>query len=55
MEEIIRANIVRFKKLLESETNPTKRTMIIRLLGEEEAKLQEPRNHVNGLLNVDAF
>jgi hypothetical protein len=41
MEEIMRANIDRFKRLLTSETDSTKRAMIVQLLGEEEAKLQE--------------
>ena len=34
------ANIDRFKLLLETESDPTKRAMIIRLLADEEAKLQ---------------
>ena len=38
MHRIVQANIDRFKLLLESETDPTKRTMIICLLAEEEAK-----------------
>ena len=38
MYRIIRANIARFKLLLETETDPTKRAMEIRLLAEEEAK-----------------
>jgi hypothetical protein len=42
MRRIIQANIDRFKKLLESETDPTKRAMEIRLLAEEEAKLPKP-------------
>jgi hypothetical protein len=37
---IIQANIDRFKELLTIETDPTKRAMITRLLGEEEAKLR---------------
>lgn len=40
MYRIIKANIDRFKKLLETETNPTKRSMEARLLAEEEAKLK---------------
>jgi len=39
MHRIIQANIDRFKLLLENETDPTKRAMILRLLAEEEAKL----------------
>ena len=38
MDRIIKANIERFKLLLETETDPTKRAMEIRLLAEEEAK-----------------
>jgi len=40
MKEIIQANIDRYKKLLETTTEPTKRVMIIRLCAEEEAKLK---------------
>jgi len=36
--KIIQANIDRFKLLLQTTTDPTKRAMIIRLLAEEEAK-----------------
>ena len=38
MHRIIQANIDRFKLLLETETDPTKRAIEIRLLAEEEAK-----------------
>ena len=41
MRRIIEANIARFKKLLESETDPTKRAMLTRLLAEEEEKLKQ--------------
>jgi hypothetical protein len=42
---IIQANIDRFKLLLKTETDPTKRAMEIRLLAEEEAKLMpKPEN-----------
>jgi hypothetical protein len=40
MRRIIEANIARFKELLKSETDPTKRAMELRLLAEEEAKLK---------------
>jgi hypothetical protein len=40
MKRIIQANIDRFKLLLESETDPTKRAMLVRLLTEQEEKLQ---------------
>ena len=40
MHEIIQANIERLKLLLQTETDPTKRAMEIRLLAEEEAKRQ---------------
>jgi hypothetical protein len=38
MRRIVQANIDRLNKLLETETDPTKRTMEIRLLAEEKAK-----------------
>jgi hypothetical protein len=38
MRRIIQANIDRFKELLKTETDPTKRAMEARLLAEEEAK-----------------
>ena len=42
---VIQANIDRFKLLLKTETDPTKRAMEIRLLAEEEAKLMsKPEN-----------
>ena len=40
MRRIIQANVDRFKELLKTETNPTKRAMETRLLTEEEAKLR---------------
>lgn len=40
MRRIIKANIDR-KELLFSETDPTKRAMLIRLLAEEETKLKQ--------------
>jgi hypothetical protein len=40
VHRIIKANIERFKLLLQTETDPTKRAMEIRLLAEEEAKLK---------------
>lgn len=39
VRRIIQANIDRFKKLLETETDATRRAMEARLLAEEEAKL----------------
>jgi len=39
MREIIQANIKRFKSLLKTETDASKRAMLIRLLAEEETKL----------------
>jgi hypothetical protein len=39
MQSIIKANIERFKLLLTTEIDPTKRAMEIRLLAEEEEKL----------------
>ena len=41
MRRIIQANIDKFKLLLKTETDPTKRAVEIRLLAEEEAKLEE--------------
>ncbi len=41
MRRIIQANIDRFKLLLETEADPTKRAMEIRLLAEEEEKLKQ--------------
>jgi hypothetical protein len=53
LRTVIELNIKRYRKLLETETNDTKRETITRLLAEEEAKLastgqrgengQEPR------------
>ncbi len=40
MKQIIKANIDRFKLLLESEADPTKRAMLLRLLGEQEQQLE---------------
>ncbi len=39
MHRIVKANIERFKLLLTTEVDPTKRAMIIRLLAEEEQKV----------------
>ena len=44
MQRIVQANIERFKLLLQTETDPTKRAMEIRLLAEEEAKLPKREN-----------
>ena len=41
MRRIIQANIDRLKELLKMEADPTKRTMELRLLAEEEAKLKQ--------------
>ncbi len=41
MRRIIQANIDRFKLLLETEADPTKRSLEIRLLAEEEEKLKQ--------------
>lgn len=40
MRRIIQANIVRYKELLQTENDATKRIMEKRLLAEEEAKLK---------------
>ncbi len=50
MQSIIKANIERFKSLLSTETEPSKRAMEIRLLAEEEdklAKMPKPENPRN--------
>jgi hypothetical protein len=47
MKRIVQANIDRFKLMLEEETDPAKRSMIHRLLTEQEAELKkvdEPAN-----------
>ena len=40
MKRIIQANIDRFKLMLETEADPTKRAVLFRLLGEQEAELK---------------
>lgn len=40
MKKIIQANINHFKQLLETTTDQTKRTTLLRLLSEEEAKME---------------
>ena len=45
MHRIIQANIVRFKELLKTEADPTKRAMETSLLAEEEAKLTNSPMH----------
>jgi len=49
MKRIIQANIDRFKLLLESETDPTKRTMLFRLLAEETKKLDAVEKTPRGI------
>ena len=44
MDRIIQANIDRFKLLLKTETDQTKRAMAERLLAEEEAKQKQAPN-----------
>ena len=41
VETIIRLNIERYKKLLENNIDETKRQMVMRLLAEEQANLDE--------------
>lgn len=41
MKRIIRANIDRFKQMLDAETDPAKRALLCRLLAEQEAELKE--------------
>ena len=38
MDQIVQANLDRFRWLLETETDPAKRSMLSRLLAEETAK-----------------
>lgn len=40
MQSIAQANVDHFNRLLETETDPTKRAMIIRLLAEEQVKVK---------------
>ena len=48
MRRIIHANIDRFNELLKTESDATKRTIMMRLLAEEEAKLKAlPPHHKN--------
>jgi bacterioferritin (cytochrome b1) len=41
MHRIVQANIDKFKKLLETETDPTKRAVLLRLLAAEEEQKRE--------------
>ena len=41
MHRIAQANIDKFKRLLETETDPTKRGVLVRLLAEHEEQKQE--------------
>ena len=41
MKRIIRANIDRFKQMLDAETDPAKREILSRLLAEQEAELKK--------------
>lgn len=41
MRRIIQANIDRFKQMLETETDPAKRAIALKLLAEEEEKLKK--------------
>jgi hypothetical protein len=43
MKRVIQANINRFKLCLEAEADPTNRTVLFRLLAEQEAKLNQER------------
>ncbi len=52
MKRIIKANIERFKLLLESETDPTKRAMLLRLLGEQEEKLEAAEKMPLGVIKA---
>jgi len=52
MLRIPKANIDRFNLLLETETDPVKRAMIIHLLAEEKEKAKD---HVNGKSGLSLF
>jgi hypothetical protein len=58
-QRIIKANIDKFKSLLEIETDPTKRAMLIRLLDEEEAKqrkyLARQARPMSGIVQVEGL
>ena len=41
MQRIVQANIDKFKRLLETETDATKRAVLIRLLAEQEDQKRE--------------
>ncbi len=41
MRRIVQANIDKFKRLLETETDPTKRALLVRLLAEQEKQKKE--------------
>ena len=41
MHRIVQANIDKFKKLLETETDPKKRAVLVRLLAEQEELKRE--------------
>jgi hypothetical protein len=47
MKRIIQANIDRFKLMLEDEIDPAKRSMIHRLLIEQEAELKKVEEQIN--------
>lgn len=44
-KKVAQLNIDRFRKLLTTETDETKRKLMLRLLAEEEAKLASTRGH----------
>ena len=48
MDNIAKANIDRFNRLLETEADPAKRAMLMRLLSEEEAKQRTAREEKQG-------
>ena len=49
MKRIIQANIDRFKLLLETDTDPTKRAMLFRLLAEQETELKRTAEAPSGV------
>lgn len=43
VRNIAQANVDRFEALLQTETEPTKRAMLVRLIAEEKEKLKAPK------------
>jgi hypothetical protein len=48
VHNIAQANIDRFEALLQTETEPVKRAMLVRLIAEEREKLKASKTHKGG-------